>query len=161
MPIRKDRTVRDVQQRFRPDDPRTAAFALGERPPEYKQAAPEERIYLRDRFETATLNQDLRYFQAVAAGEQEPEHGKHLCLVLNFFRATQSHIKPVSERFTLGQAAGAPYYALHAAPHSTSSDEFNNLMIQRRDPITAVYSEAWYVVNASIRTRCLTTAALL
>jgi hypothetical protein len=155
MPIRKDRTVRDIQQRFRPDDPRTSAFALSERPPEYKQAAPEERVYLRDRFETATLNQDLRYFQAVASGEQ----GKQLCMVLNFFRATQTHIRPIAERFTLGQAAGAPYYTLHAAPHATSSDEFNNLMIQRRDPITAVYSEAWYIADGPIRTCYLTAAA--
>ena len=148
MPIRKDRTVRDIQQRYRADDPRTATFALDERPPEYKPPVPEERSYRRDALEIATLNHDLRYFQAVANDEQQPETNKKLCLVLNFFRATQTHLKPIAERFTVGQAAGAPYYALHAAPHASSSDEYNNLLIQRRDPISAVYSEAWYAIFA-------------
>jgi len=148
MPIRTNRTVRDYQQRFRPNDPRTATFALDERPPDYKPPVPEERFYQRGALETATLNHDLRYFQAVANGDEQPETDKTLCLVLNFFRATQTHIKPIAERFTLGQAAGAPYYALHAAPHTSSSDEYNNLIIQRRDPISAVYAEAWYAIFA-------------
>jgi hypothetical protein len=63
-------------------------------------------------------------------------------LVLNLFRATLTHIQPIAERLTLGPAQGAPYYALNTTPSTTSTDEFNTLVVTRRHPVTAVYNPA-------------------
>ena len=145
MPIRTKNTVRDAGQRFRPTNPRTAAYAVNERPPEYKVPVPETKIVARGRIESPTLDRELGYFHDVATGKLEPQNDRAVTLVLNFFRATQTHIRPIAERFTVGPAAGAPYYALHASPNTTSMDEYNNLLITRREPISAVYSDAWWV----------------
>jgi hypothetical protein len=143
MPIRKDRTERDAGARFRSSDPRTGSYAENERPPEYKVPVPEQRIVARGRAEAPTLDRELGYFHEVASGQLEPQEEPKVTLVLNHFRATQTHIRPIAERLTLGAAAGAPYYALHASPHTTSMDEFNSLLISRREPIHSVYTNAW------------------
>ncbi|CAM1507668.1 Fc.00g073090.m01.CDS01 [Cosmosporella sp. VM-42] len=61
-------------------------------------------------------------------------------MVLWLFRQTQSHIRPVAERFHLGPADRQPLYALTAQPSVRSHTEFNTLAVQRRDPITGVWA---------------------
>src|SRR5204863_3624324 len=88
-----------------------------------------------------TLDRELEYFHAVAAGEIPPQQPAPT-LVLNVFRATQTHTDPIAERLTIGAAAGAPHYALHATASSTSINEFNKLLITRRHPIKASWTDA-------------------
>ena len=85
-----------------------------------------------------TLDKELSYFFAVAEGERIPAHHDPdpPTLVLHLYRATDPGRRPVAERMMLGQAKGAPYYALHAVPSTTSVDEFNTLQITRRHPMT-------------------------
>ena len=61
-------------------------------------------------------------------------------LVLGLFRQTLTHIRPVAERFHFGPADRQPLYALTAQPSPRSADEFNELIIKRRDPRNGV----WY-----------------
>ncbi|KAF2455405.1 hypothetical protein BDY21DRAFT_350752 [Lineolata rhizophorae] len=150
MPIRTNRIVRDANQRFRPNDPRTAVFALNERPPAYKPPVPTERVVLRGRVESPTLERDLSYFHEIVTGKLEPEKDKSPTLVLNLYRATLTHQRPIAERLTLGQTAGAPYYALYATPNTTSMDEFNTLVITRRSPNAGGNSDAWRQIHSAV-----------
>jgi len=145
MPIRKENKKLDAQQRFRTQDPRVAAFALNERPPEYKQPIPAQRAVSLGVMLPPSTGTDLCYFFDVASGRREPVQHYSPTLVLNYGRATQTHVLPIEERLTLGPAAHAPLYAMSAGPHMTSLDEFNSLKIQRRENIHDVYEDAWYV----------------
>ena len=121
-----------------PRDPRTATFTTTGKVAAYEPvpqpiAAQPRGVLLR-----ATLDRDLNYFFNVAEGTTIPDNnnGEPPTLVLNLFRATDPTKKPVAERMILGQAQGAPYYALHASSSTTSVDEFNALQITRRAPLT-------------------------
>ncbi|XTI85509.1 hypothetical protein V2W45_1305280 [Cenococcum geophilum] len=147
MPIRKEKTKITPRDRLsNPAVKRTGVFAANLRPPEYVENStlPEPRTHAdRGTYATPSLNKDLEYFHAVAAGEYAgPDPGNDAMLVLNLFRSTLTHILPIAERLTLGQAQGAPYYALNTTPSTTSHDEFNTLVVTRRHPVNAVYSEA-------------------
>ena len=147
MPIRKEKTKITPRDRLsNPAVKRTGVFAANLRPPEYVENStlPEPRKHAdRGTDATPSLNKDLEYFHAVAAGVYAgPDPGDDAMLVLNLFRSTLTHILPIAERLTLGQAQGAPYYALNTTPSTTSHDEFNTLVVTRRHPVSAVYSEA-------------------
>ena len=147
MPIRKEKTKITPRDRLsNPAVKRTGVFAANLRPPEYVENStlPEPRKHAdRGTYASPSLNKDLEYFHAVAAGEYAgPDPGDDAMLVLNLFRSTLTHILPIAERLTLGQAQGAPYYALNTTPSTTSHDEFNTLVVTRRHPVNAVYSEA-------------------
>ncbi|KAN0089736.1 hypothetical protein V8E51_019996 [Hyaloscypha variabilis] len=66
-------------------------------------------------------------------------------MVIWLFRLTATHVFPVTERFHLGPADRQPLYSLTAQPSIRSAQEFNELSIQRRDPIKGV----WYPVCTS------------
>ena len=59
-------------------------------------------------------------------------------MVIWLFRLTATHVFPVTERFHLGPADRQPLYSLAAQPSIRSAQEFNELSIQRRDPIKGV-----------------------
>lgn len=61
-------------------------------------------------------------------------------LVMRIFRQTRIDIHPIAERFHFGPADRQPLYSLTAQPSIRSATEFNELVIQRRDPIDGV----WY-----------------
>ncbi|OCK84066.1 hypothetical protein K432DRAFT_463240 [Lepidopterella palustris CBS 459.81] len=143
MPIRRAKTT------ITPTNPaakRTGVFAANFRPPEYvdNSTLPTPRAPVdRGTYATPSLNKDLEYFHAIAAGEYKgAEPAEDPMLVLNLFRSTLTHILPIAERLTLGQAQGAPYYALNTTPSTTSHDEFNTLVVTRRNPVDAFYSDA-------------------
>ncbi|KAF2493296.1 hypothetical protein BU16DRAFT_528611 [Lophium mytilinum] len=143
MPIRKSKTTITPTSTA---PQRTGAFAANSVPPPYvpNSALPTPRaLVTRDTYATPSLNRDLEYFHAIAAGEYAgPIPVENPMLVLNLFRATLTHIQPIAERLTLGPAQGAPYYALNTTPSTTSTDEFNILVVTRRHPVTGVYSPA-------------------
>lgn len=130
---------------------RTAFFSTYQSPPEYRSiplgpaagAADDLPRYNDDKTTllSPTLDRELEYFHAVAAGEIPPQQSAAPILVLNLFRATQTHIDPIAERLTIGAAVGAPHYALHATTSSTSINEFNKLLITRRHPIRASWTD--------------------
>ncbi|KAF2002588.1 hypothetical protein P154DRAFT_618343 [Amniculicola lignicola CBS 123094] len=66
-------------------------------------------------------------------------------LVLWLFRQTRIDVVPIAERFHLGPADRQPLYSLTARPSIRSATEFNELAIQRRDPIYG----AWYATCTS------------
>jgi len=81
-------------------------------------------------------------------------------MVIWLFRLTATHVFPVTERFHLGPADRQPLYSLTAQPSIRSAQEFNELSIQRRDPIKGVCSplqplfssntfQVWYPVCTS------------
>jgi hypothetical protein len=118
-------------------DPRTATFTATGRVTEYQPVPAVIPEQPRNRILQATLDRELSYFYNVANHELVPnENEESPTLVLHLFRATDPGRKPVAERMILGQGQGAPYYALHATPSTTSMDEFNTLQITRRHPIT-------------------------
>ena len=59
-------------------------------------------------------------------------------LVIWLFRQTMTHIFPVTERFHMGPADRQPLYSVTAQPSIRSAQEFNELVIKRRDPIKGV-----------------------
>lgn len=59
-------------------------------------------------------------------------------LVIWLFRQTMTHIFPIAERFHMGPADRQPLYSVTAQPSIRSAQEFNELAIQRRDPINGV-----------------------
>jgi hypothetical protein len=59
-------------------------------------------------------------------------------LVIWLFRQTMTHVFPIAERFHLGPADRQPLYSVTAQPSIRSAQEFNELAIQRRDPINGV-----------------------
>jgi len=59
-------------------------------------------------------------------------------MVIWLFRLTATHVFPVTERFHLGPADRQPLYSVTAQPSIRSAQEFNELSIQRRDPIKGV-----------------------
>ncbi|OAL48949.1 hypothetical protein IQ07DRAFT_632569 [Pyrenochaeta sp. DS3sAY3a] len=61
-------------------------------------------------------------------------------LVMRIFRQTRIDIHPIAERFHFGPADRQPLYSLTAQPSIRSATEYNELLIQRRDPIDGV----WY-----------------
>jgi hypothetical protein len=143
MPIKKAFTAPVITSRSNPSDPRTAAYTTTGRVPAY-QAVPSplppqpQGVLL-----NPTLDRDLQYFYNVATGEITPESiSVPPTLVLNLYRATDAGRKPVAERITLGQAPGAPYYALYATTSATSVDEFNALQITRRSPVSGNHAPA-------------------
>jgi hypothetical protein len=98
-------------------DPRTAAFSAHGPAPAYQPVPEAEAPVSREGFLNATLDRELNYFFNVANGTTGPNGTAPApTLVLNLFRATDPTKKPVAERFFLGQAQGAPYYALYANP---------------------------------------------
>ncbi|KAF2812595.1 uncharacterized protein BDZ99DRAFT_461253 [Mytilinidion resinicola] len=143
MPVRKSKTIITLTSTA---PQRTGAFAANFVPPPYipNSSLPTPRAPVtRDTYASPSLNCDLEYFHAIAAGEYAgPIPVEDPMLVLNLFRATLTHIQPIAERLTLGPAQGAPYYALNTNPSTTSTDEFNTLVVTRRHPVTAVYSPA-------------------
>jgi hypothetical protein len=60
-------------------------------------------------------------------------------LVIWLFRQTRIDIHPIAERFHLGPADRQPLYSLTGQPSIRSATEFNELAIQRRDPIKGVW----------------------
>jgi len=66
-------------------------------------------------------------------------------LVIWLFRQTMTHVFPIAERFHMGPANRQPLYSVTAQPSIRSAQEFNELVIQRRDPINGV----WYNVCTS------------
>ncbi|KAH0564732.1 hypothetical protein GP486_001879 [Trichoglossum hirsutum] len=143
MPVRGQKRT-PVDRFANTADPRTAVYSISLRPPEYKENSvrPEPQSKDPAGYVSPTTDRDLEYFQAIAVGDKAPDNQAPPTLVLNLFRATQTQVLPIAERITLGAAAGAPYYALHATPSSTSATEFNTLLITRRHPIRATYSDA-------------------
>jgi hypothetical protein len=98
-------------------DPRTAAFSAHGPAPAYQPVPEPEAPISREGFLNATLDRELNYFFNVANGSVGPDRAAPTpTLVLNLFRSTDPTKKPVAERFFLGQAQGAPYYALYANP---------------------------------------------
>lgn len=67
--------------------------------------------------------------------------------VLWLFRQTRPDVRPVCERFHLGPADRQPLYALTARPSIRCATEFNELSIQRREPVRGVWAP---VVTAEI-----------
>jgi hypothetical protein len=59
-------------------------------------------------------------------------------LVIWLFRQTITHVFPIAERFHMGPADRQPLYSVTAQPSIRSAQEFNELAIQRRDPIKGV-----------------------
>jgi hypothetical protein len=59
-------------------------------------------------------------------------------LVIWLFRQTMTHVFPITERFHMGPADRQPLYSVTAQPSVRSAQEFNELAIQRRDPINGV-----------------------
>lgn len=60
-------------------------------------------------------------------------------LVIWLFRQTRIDIHPIAERFHLGPADRQPLYSLTGQPSIRSATEFNELAIQRRDPIKGIW----------------------
>jgi hypothetical protein len=69
---------------------------------------------------------------------QETQMDSTAVLVIWLFRLTATHVLPITERFHLGPADRQPLYSLTAQPSIRSAQEFNELSIQRRDPIKGV-----------------------
>jgi hypothetical protein len=88
-----------------------------------------------------TLDPDLDYFHAIAAGTIPQSQPSSLGLVMNLFRTTQTHLSPIDERIALGSSLNAPFYALRSAPSSKSIDEYNFLTISRRNPALASWTD--------------------
>jgi hypothetical protein len=59
-------------------------------------------------------------------------------LVIWLFRQTMTHVFPIAERFHMGPADRQPLYSVTAQPSIRSANEYNELAIQRRDPINGV-----------------------
>jgi hypothetical protein len=59
-------------------------------------------------------------------------------LVIWLFRQTMTHTFPIAERFHMGPADRQPFYSVTAQPSIRSAQEYNELTIQRRDPINGV-----------------------
>lgn len=86
---------------------------------------------------------------ATASADAPPSYGDDFqdtqmdlaaVMVIWLFRLTATHVLPVTERFHLGPADRQPLYSLTAQPSIRSAQEFNELLIQRRDPIRGVRS---------------------
>lgn len=138
MPIKKSQK-RNVAVSSSSADPRTASFSASGTYGAYAEPAElsPAPLLTPDGMIPPTTNHDLNYFFQVADGDLlADEFSTTPTIVLNLFRATDIGRKPVAERIILGQDKGAPYYALHAAPSLTSSDEFNTLQITRRQPLS-------------------------
>jgi hypothetical protein len=69
---------------------------------------------------------------------QDPRVDLSAVLVIWLFRQTMTHIFPIAERFHMGPADRQPLYSVTAKPSIRSAQEFNELAIQRRDPINGV-----------------------
>jgi hypothetical protein len=119
-------------------DPRTGTYSKEGKKTEY--VPPPEPLPQHPRLALLqpTLERDLEYFFKIANGETLPDQTNVAPgFVLNLFRETDKLSNPVCERMILGQAKGAPYYALHSTPSATSIDEFNRLQLTRREAYTS------------------------
>jgi hypothetical protein len=82
---------------------------------------------------------------------QETQMDATAVMVIWLFRLTATHVLPITERFHLGPADRQPLYSLTAQPSIRSAQEFNELSIQRRDPIKGVCSPIHLAFLSSYR----------
>ncbi|KAH6673547.1 hypothetical protein B0J14DRAFT_666990 [Halenospora varia] len=116
------------------------AGANGSLPPSY--SASEGLALMPNVLLNPTHDHDLNYFHTVIAGDTPTYPPTSYILVMNVFRTTQKHLFPLDERIALGSNLNQPFYSLQSSPSVTSVDEFNKLMISRRDPARAFWSQA-------------------
>lgn len=107
-------------------------------------------------YRESTTGQDQ--ISTSAAADAPPSYGEDFqdtqmdfaaVMVIWLFRLTATHVFPVTERFHLGPADRQPLYSLTAQPSIRSAQEFNELSIQRRDPIQGVCFPLFNVISLS------------
>lgn len=108
-------------------DPRVATFVKDGPIRAYQE--PNEPKFIADGTQEVTLDRSLEYFYDRADGKENDLFGHGPVapfLVLNLFRATETHRKPIGERLILGQNLRNAFYSLHSTPSATSINEYNS-----------------------------------